>query len=1110
MSLPRATLRLQFHASFTFDDAHARLDDWAALGISHLYASPVCAAVPGSPHGYDQTDPTRINPELGGEDGLRRLCAGLAARGMGLVLDIVPNHMATGEHNAWWMDVLRFGEASRHAHWFDIDWQSPDPLLRGRLLLPVLGRQVGAVVAAGELALKLDAATGELFVGYFDNRFPVGFGSYGALLRSVPGAPHLTTRLAALADAFDDAADLADDDAPLGIAHAQHELALERAEDAGLPSQGADAFLPARGAGTRGMAAASGAAPRTAARGLDPAWADDPLPARVAAAFDAARRALADALVDEELRATVERGLAAWGGPDGSPQKRAAWMDLLDAQPWRLAWWRTAADEINWRRFFDVNTLVALSMERPEVFDAVHALPLRLVREGLIDGLRIDHIDGLTDPAAYCKRLRAALDAAEQARDEARTQAVEARAELGMAQADAAHPASGVAALASSDVRVAERPGGRGQGRTWLVVEKILAPGEPMPDWPVDGTSGYDFMSEVAALLHAPEGEAPLTRLWRDIAGRPEFAEEKRGARAEILDLSFAAQFAGTVGALHRHARGRDESRDWSAHAITRALRALLLHFPVYRVYSRVGEASRQDRAVLAQAAAAARAELRPSEHAMLETLAGWLAGDDAGAAAPADGDPPPRREDRTAPAARTATGLTSATRASRAAWAPDDERLPSTHRAGEHADARAPLAEALRRFQQLSAPLAAKAIEDTALYRFGRLLSRNDVGFEPEEFALGPDDFHHAMQARAERWPHAMLTTATHDHKRGEDVRARLAMLSEVPNDWKTAVGRWRGMNRHLKGGFATNGGNRPADSTATGLVPASQAADAPSAGDEYMLYQTLVGAWPPGLAADDRVGLQAFAERVVRWQEKALREAKLRTGWIAPVPAYEDACRDFALALLDPDISAAFLADLTAFITSVVPGGVINSLVQLTLRCTCPGVPDLYQGADGWDFSLVDPDNRRPVDWDARAAMLGAAGLAHWPDPSIKQRLLRDLLALRAKLPDVFAEGGYVPVQIDGPAATQALAFIRGVPGRAVLVAVALRPSRAVPPNSSWLRLTSAFAGMRWRRALPGAMATVQGAAPREVAMSGSALPAIDRLLCELPVAVLEGGMS
>ena len=999
MSLPRATLRLQFHAGFTFDAAHARLDQWAELGISHVYASPICAAVPGSMHGYDQTDPTQINPELGGEAGLRRLCAGLRARGMGLVIDIVPNHMATGAHNPWWQDVLRFGVHSRHAHWFDIDWRAADPSLRGRLLLPVLGKQLGEVVADGELELVLDEARGEISIGYFDNRFPLGLASYGPVLRGVAAPPHLGARLAALADGFDAEADLADAD----------------------PDDG------------------------------------DVVPAAIAAGFDRARRALLAALGDADVCAVLRAGLAAYGGPAGWPQRAAAWIDLLDAQPYRLAWWRAAPDEINWRRFFDVNSLVALSADRPEVFDAVHALPLRLVREGLVDGLRIDHIDGLTDPAGYCARLRAALDAAERARD----------VDVGAARAG---------------------------GRTWLVVEKILAPGEPMPDWPVDGTSGYDFMAEVAGLLHAPEGESALTALWQEMSGRSrDFAVEKRCARAEILDLSFSAQFGGAVAALHRHARASAATRDWSAHAIARVLRALLLHFPVYRIYARIDGASDQDCAVLAQAVAAARAELRPAEHALLEVVAGWLAGGTApergrgnATAAGADSANPVLRPDglRHAPGPHGGIGGRSAN---------DDGS------AGNHADAA--LAEALRRVQQLSAPLAAKAVEDTALYRYGRLLSRNDVGFEPEEFALSPAGFHACMQARAAHWPHAMLSTATHDHKRGEDVRARLAVLSEVPGAWAQAVGRWREMNR---------------------LSGARRDADAPSGGDEAMLYQTLVGAWSPGLESSDAAGLRAFAERVIGWQEKALREAKLRTEWIAPDPAYEAACRDFVLALLDPAQSATFLASVVDFVADIAPAGVVNSLVQLALRCTAPGVPDLYQGCDGWDFSLVDPDNRRPVDWDARAAMLDAAAPAHWPDAAIKQRLLRDLLALRARCADVFADGGYTPVEIDGPAAEQVLAFVRGTPARAVLVAVALRPMRSAPADASRLTLPARFAGLRWRGALSRVVATLIGAAPEmagaatapDAAMpaidardeGGSDLPTLDRLFGELPVAVFE----
>ncbi len=579
--IPRATLRLQFHRGFTFADAEALVPYFARLGVSHLYASPIAVARPGSQHGYDVIDPTRVNPELGGEAGLRALSSALRAAGMGLILDIVPNHMAADTANAWWSDVLRHGPASRFARWFDIDWDADD-----KVLLPILGRPLDEVLAAGEIRRDDDA-----FV-YFSHRLPA-----------------------------------------------------------------------------------------------------------------------------------IEGG--------------------LERQHWRPAWWRSAGDRINWRRFFDINELVCLRMEEPEAFEAVHALPLRLHAEGIVDGLRIDHVDGLTDPAAYCRTLRARLGPA-----------------------------------------------------AYLVVEKILLAGETLPpDWGCDGTTGYDFMDEVSALQHDPAGERVLAEAWAALSGRPvDFAAEEELARREVLARSFGAQLDACAAAF----AGDELARP----LLRRVLGELLAHFPVYRTYGRDGVLSSADRAVLDRSAAGARRTCLATDRWAIDPLLARFA-----------------ERDR---------------------------------------------AHAVARFQQLSAPIAAKAVEDTGFYRYGRLLSRNDVGFDPATFALDADAFHRRMQRRRAEWPRALLATATHDHKRGEDVRARLAVLSAMAAQWAVLQRDWVAASRPL----ACNG--------------------APSAGDVALLLQTIVGAWPFDLDAGDRAGRRAFAERLVAWQQKALREAKLASDWAAVDEAY------------------------------------------------------------------------------------------------------------------------------------------------------------------------------------------------------------------------------
>jgi (1->4)-alpha-D-glucan 1-alpha-D-glucosylmutase len=945
---PRATVRLQFHAGYTLDDGLAQVPYLAALGISHVYASPLLTARAGSTHGYDGVDPTRISAELGGEEALRRFVAALHERDMGLILDIVPNHMAVGSENAWWIDVLTWGLRSRYAHWFDIDWEPLDPAMHGRLLLPVLGKPYGEALADGELGLVLDAQTGRIWVRYFEHRFPVSPDDYARLLRT------------------------GGEDASALEAHAQ---AFEAA------------------------VALEGKAARDA--------------------FDEACAAFARALRDFALRERCEAMLARWSdvsgteplsgpqagrtGPPASVPGSAALEPvaepplhaLLERQAWRIAWWRTASDEINWRRFFDVHELVGMNVERTEVFDGVHATVLRLVEEGLIDGLRIDHVDGLTDPGAYCRRLREQVD-----------------------------------------IRWPHDPARR---PFYLVVEKILARDEPLRgDWSVDGSTGYEFMNQVNEWLHDPSGEVPLASAWAQISGRSaDFEAEALGARRELLSRSFDAQLNATVAALREVAAGTLATRDITAAAIQRTLVELLVHFPAYRTYALAEGFDEIDRRHMERAVAGARATCRADDAPVLDLLVGWLGG-----------EPPHRCED--APARR----------------------------------------KAIRRFQQLSAPLAAKAIEDTAFYRYGRLLSRNDVGFDPAVFASDTVRFHAVCAERREGFPLGMLTTATHDHKRGEDVRARLAALSERPDDWRAAVERWRAMNDGLR--------TRP---------------QAPSAGEEAMLYQTLVGAWPLGLAPSDASGLQSFAERVWRWQEKALREAKLTTDWIAPNAEHEGACRDFLMALLDARRSAAFLADLCAWVDGVAAAGAVNGLVQTLLKYTVPGVPDLYQGTEWWDLSLVDPDNRRPVDWPQRAASLEAsrdeplAALAgRWRDGRVKQALIARLLACRARAPELFARGEYRPLSIDGVHAGRLVAFERRHGSRRLLVVAASRPwGLGVDRNlsvarSTWgdgLVLAHDRQGDGWRDVLAVG-------APAGQPQAAAALPPPAELLSPLPFAV------
>ncbi|UZK69929.1 malto-oligosyltrehalose synthase [Sphingomonas sp. S1-29] len=775
---PRATYRFQFHKDFTFADAEALVPYLAELGISHLYASPVTTARAGSTHGYDVVDLTAINPELGGEPAFRSLVAALRSHGLGIIIDIVPNHMGVaGGGNAWWNDVLARGQASEHARVFDIDW-------RRKLVLPILGDPLPTALAQGDITLERDGDSW-LISAYGEHRFPI------------------------------------------------------RPEDhAGLEAS-----------------------------------------ADIAA--------------------------------------------LLDRQQYRLASWRTANDELNWRRFFTINELAGVRIEDPAVFEAAHALYFRLYADGLIDGVRVDHVDGLTDPAGYCRQLRARLDSI-------------------------------------------ERPADASAGPAYIVVEKILGPGEPLAtDWGIDGTSGYDFMEEVAAVLHAPDGEAPLGALWEEISGRSAaFAPEELQARQDMLSWQFEGQLSGCVAAFAPLA----EPLGFTAAMVRRAIERLLWVFPVYRTYGTGDAAPAIDEAIRAEARRRVARFVPPGEGPVIDAMLAWLAGNGPGESAQ--------------------------------------------------------VADAVRRCQQLSAPIAAKAVEDTAFYRYGRLLSRNDVGFDAACFSMPIERFHAVAAARGKDFPGAMLATATHDHKRGEDVRARLAVLSEIPEIWRDHVATWERI--------IGDGGIDPAD--------------------RYMLYQTLFGAWPEGLAPTDTAGLAAFADRVNAWQEKALREAKLRSSWEAPDQDYEANARALVDRLLDPARSPEFLGDMASLVALAAPAAQANSLVQTALHYTVPGVPDLYQGTELLDLSLVDPDNRRPVDYDRLRAMLEG-------NAAEKFALIRRLLALRRDDPALFAGGSYTPIRVTGSRSAHVLAFERRNGPARLICAVALRCGAAlqdgaalVPPADWW----------------------------------------------------------
>ncbi|WP_313070298.1 malto-oligosyltrehalose synthase [Melaminivora sp.] len=876
--IPRATYRVQFHAGNTFAQVAAALPYLDALGVSHLYSSPYLKAAPGSTHGYDVVDPSALNPEVGSEAEHEALCEQLQAHGMGQLLDIVPNHMGVaGTDNPWWEEVLEHGQASPHARTFDIEWNAPDPGLRGRLLLPVLGEHYGRVLEDGQLRVQFHAGTGQFRVHYWEHHFPLD--------------PRHTARILRLAPT-PGAAD------PDGEALAEVQSLLD-----------AFAGLPAR---------------------------DTPdEDARAARLRDAAlhrRRLVRLASRHAWLREWIEAALARLNGDAADPASFDALDALLRAQAWRLASWRVAADDINYRRFFDVNALAAVRMEDAAVFEATHQRIFRWLAEGKVGGLRIDHPDGLADPARYFEQLQ-------------------------QRHAALAHTA------------------GRAPRALYLVVEKILADHEPLPGrWPVHGATGYRFAGQVNGLFVDGAAEAAFDDVYATFTGdAQDFEQAQYECKRLIIAGAFASDLAWLAGTLHRITRADRRASDFTLNQLRRALCEVAALFPVYRTYVVPGEgANDTDRQHIDWAIAAARRRMGTAEGGVLACLRSVLVGE--------PGPEPQARRDL------------------------------------------------VRRWQQFTAPVMAKSVEDTLFYRYVRLVSLNDVGSEPRRFGLSAAAFHQASQQRARLLPHNLLATSTHDSKRSEDVRARLNVLSEVPAQWEDVAWGLR--------------------SSAERFMSEIDGEMAPAAHDLWALYQALVGLWPAeGAAPDERARLR---ERIQQYMVKAMREAKQATNWLFPNEAYEGAMASYIEHALATE---AFTGLLDAFVRAIAPYGYRNSLCQLAIKLTAPGVPDIYQGCEQWCFTLVDPDNRRPVDFSALQAGLRSVQPLYadgrHPDPSDWQRLLAPvpppeakqlvtwrLLELRRALPQLFRSGSYVPIAVEGPADEHAIAFARVRGGRAVAV--------------------------------------------------------------------------
>jgi (1->4)-alpha-D-glucan 1-alpha-D-glucosylmutase len=965
--IPTATYRLQLGPPLTFAEVREIVPYLAALGVSDCHFSPFLQPSSERSHGYDVADHGQLNATLGTEADYHDLVETLHAHGMGQLMDVVPNHMGiAGGHNPWWTDVLENGPASVYAPYFDIEWDPIKPELKNTVLLPILGDQYGRVLENQEL--QLEFRDGAFSIRYYDTTFPVGPRTYVDILG---------WRL---------------DD-------------LERTHGVDDPH-----LLE-----LRSIITALSHMPSRAAQ--DPARLEE----RHREKEIVKRRLTALAAASSHVCAFVEENVRRYNGVKGDARSFDRLEELLSRQPYRLAFWQVAGDEINYRRFFDINELAAIRVEEPAVFEAAHRLVFRLVREGAVTGLRIDHPDGLFAPLAYLRALqrRCFLERARYLRHLERGAETEEPAEWERAvlseydrriaqhdtTARAAPPTepdgrggsgfrhrwsaarrAGPRALVRAVQAMLRRPASAdGLARAfYIVTEKIVMPDEQLPaSWPVAGTTGYEFLNAVNGLFVDPAGLRSLTETYaRFIRARREFAEVAYESKRLVMGTTMAGEIAMLGRRLGRISERRRSARDFTDRMLTEALREIVACFPVYRTYigSEAAEATGRDRRYVETAVAEARRRNPSISASVFEFVRGLLYLD-----------------------------------------------LPLDTTEAERVEVIA----FVGKFQQLTGPFTAKGIEDTAFYRYHPLVSLNEVGGHPDGLGTSVEEFHQRCLERLVQWPAALSVLSTHDTKRGEDVRARINVLSEIPQEWRARVRTWRRLNREKK----TRIEGQPA----------------PDPNEEYLLYQTLVGAWPaaPSGAAEP----QDFVERVQRYMHKALREAKVHVSWINPRPEYDEAVRGFIAALLDPSGPNEFLDDFRPFQARVAELGIYTSLSQTVLGLSAPGVPEIYQGAELWELSLVDPDNRRPVDFARRQAALAEVRaridggdlaelartlFAHRQDGRVKLYVVHRGLAYRRDHPELFLRGDYVPLQVGGDRANHVCAFARSREGKEIVIAV------------------------------------------------------------------------
>jgi (1->4)-alpha-D-glucan 1-alpha-D-glucosylmutase len=944
---PIATYRLQLRSDFRLADAHALVDYLGRLGISDLYLSPIFQAREGSTHGYDVVDHTCVDSQYGDVDELRHLADALRQRGLGLILDIVPNHMGINDPaNQLWWDLLQNGPGARGAIYFDVDWEPPGSPTSPCVLLPFLGRTFGEALEAGEL--QVVSTEGEPRLAYFDMRFPLAYTTWPQILGKT-------------LDVLPASVDVAEVDELRSIVTQLQRLRLPASGDASATEEHYREQEVAR------------------------------------------RRWLTLLQQSPAIRDGLTAVIHDFNGRPGDAKSFDHLEQLLDQQYYRLANWRVAVDEINYRRFFDINDLAAVRVEEPEVFERIHRLPLQLIAEGRVTGLRVDHPDGLLDPADYFSKLRSTAKRVPVSDDHA---------------ADDGEPSTGA---------VDREP--------YIVAEKILTGGELLHnDWPIEGTTGYEFLSQVSAVLVDAEGFSALQSRYAELTGvydspRDIVYESKKS----ILHESLASELFVLASRLFRVARRYRRSRDWTLPVLLRTLREFIACFPVYRTYVRPSgwEVSAEDEGRIQEAARWAKRRNLTMPRGAFDFLVSVLL----------------------------------------LRFPPD---LPAEHESEWRGIS--------VRIQQLTAPVAAKGVEDTAFYRYYPLASLNEVGGELGGHPAGVTEFHRLMRRRAEDWPASLSATATHDTKRGEDLRARLHVLSEISADYAREFATWD----QLVEDFAADvdGDRRP------------------DGNERYFIHQTLVGTWP--VTGDPDWG--DYRARLHAYFEKSFREAKQHTSWINPAEGFESAVQAFVKTVLS-DRDAPASVRIEQFARLSAGPGFVNSLSQLTLKLLAPGVPDFFQGTEGWDFRLVDPDNRRPVDFEQRKEWL--ADIERHSEGGV-ERLLRDLaagwddrlkvfvthrlLALRRQLRELFTAGNYQPLEVTGRCSEQALAFCRTHEGNAVVVVVPRLVTRLAeyiagepvvrPPhsfcgtvwNDTRVRLSEELPA-RWRDALRGGEVVAQG---------------------------------